>query len=90
MASFIENFYYRKVDPQKRHAKDKEEAEHQAILLGAKEEYLIQRLGSKEKEVFMEYIDLWREVQDANNLASFITGFRMGANFTYDTFMGQK
>ncbi|MBR2338891.1 MAG: hypothetical protein IKA63_05445 [Clostridia bacterium] len=90
MAGFIENFYYGKADPHKRHPKNKQQAENKIASLTAIEEYLFQRLEGKEGEYFLKYVDLWREIQDDNDLETFIAGFRMGSKFTYDTFVSEK
>ena len=51
------------------------------------EELLIKSLTDERKQRFLDYVDAWHEVNSESNLDSFIMGFRLGAAFTYDTFV---
>ena len=42
----------------------------------------------EQKTIFEQYLSLSAEILDANCLDSFITGFRLGARFALDTFIG--
>ena len=51
------------------------------------EEILSKTLTEEVKKLFLDYVDAWHEVNSESNLDSFIMGFRLGAAFTYDTFI---
>ena len=38
----------------------------------------------------IQYVDAWAAVNGESTLDSFITGFRLGAQFTFDTFVTSK
>ena len=44
-------------------------------------------LPEKEKELFAKYVLAYNEFSSIGNSDSFISGFRLGARFTYDTFI---
>ena len=52
-----------------------------------KEEQLTARLTGEDKELFQNYVSAYIEFATISNTASFISGFRIGARFTYDTFI---
>lgn len=37
--------------------------------------------------MFLDFVNAWGVVNGESNLDSFLMGFRLGANFTYDTFV---
>lgn len=39
---------------------------------------------------FLDFVNAWSIVNGESNLNSFIMGFRLGANFTYDTFVSTE
>ena len=41
----------------------------------------------KEKEMFLSYVSAYVEFSTTSNADSFISGFRLGAKFTYETFI---
>ena len=41
----------------------------------------------EDKKLFLEYVDAWGIVDGESVTASFVTGFRLGAKFAYDTFV---
>ena len=38
----------------------------------------------------LQYVDAWASVNGESTLDSFITGFRLGAQFAFDTFVTSK
>ena len=46
--------------------------------------------SGKEKKRFLQYVDAWAAVNGESTLDSFITGFRLGAQFAFDTFVTTK
>ena len=54
------------------------------------ETFLTETLTDECKTKFLDYVNAWGVVNCESNLDSFITGFRLGANFTYDTFVSTE
>ena len=54
------------------------------------EELLTNALTDEPKKWFLDYTNDWSIVNGESNLDSFIMGFRLGANFTYDAFISTK
>ena len=46
-------------------------------------------LQNQQKKLFLDYQVATDELHRAENLDSFVTGFRYGANFTYDAFLSR-
>jgi len=62
-------------------------AQKQLEIMVNSEEILSKTLTEELKKLFLTYVDSWHEVNSESNLDSFIMGFRLGAAFTYDTFV---
>ena len=90
MSSFIEEFYYGNLDPQARSTKQNEKVQKQMNVLALNEEFLTETLSGESKQRFLEFVDAYAIVNGESTLDSFIMGFRLGANFTYDTFVSTK
>ena len=58
--------------------------------LSAKEEQLSSVLSDKEKELFLDYTSTYNKFSSICNADSFTVGFRLGAKFTYDTFIENR
>ena len=54
------------------------------------EDFLTDKLSGEEKKRFIQYVDAWATVNGESTLDSFITGFRLGAQFAFDTFVTSK
>lgn len=54
------------------------------------EDFLTEKLSGESKKNFLEFANAWGVVNGASNLDSFIMGFRLGAKFTYDTFVNEN
>jgi len=89
MANFIEEFYYGNLDPQARSTKQNKAMQKQMEVLMLNEDFLTEHLSGENKEKFLDFVNAWDVVNGESNLDSFIMGFRLGANFTYDTFISE-
>ena len=87
MPRFIEQFYYGNIEPQERSTKMNKSVQKQLEIMVNSEEILSKTLSEELKKLFLDYVDAWHEVNSESNLDSFIMGFRLGAAFTYDTFV---
>ena len=56
-------------------------------VLMLNEEFLTEALSGENKKKFLDFVNAWSVVNGESNLDSFMMGFRLGANFTYDTFI---
>ena len=90
MRHFIEQFYYGNIEPQERSTKMNKSVQKKLEIMMKCEDLLTKTLTDEKKQWFLDYIDAWHEVNSESNLDSFIMGFRLGAAFTYDTFVSTK
>ena len=90
MTNFIEEFYYGNLDPQARSTKENKTVQKQMEVLMLNEDYLTEKLAGENKKKFLEFCNAWSVVNGKSNLDSFIIGFRLGAKFTYDTFVNEN
>ena len=90
MLKFIEEFYYGNLDPQARSIKENKIFQKQMEVLMLNEDYLTENLSGDSKKKFLEFCNAWGVVNGESNLDSFIVGFRLGAQFTYDTFVNDE
>lgn len=87
MASFIEEFFYGNIEPQARSTRQNKAVQKQMEILSTTEELLTAELSDENKKRFLDFANAWSFVNSESTLDSFITGFRLGAKFTYDTFV---
>lgn len=90
MTNFIEEFYYGNLDPQARSTKENKTVQKQMEVLMLNEDFLTENLFGENKKKLLEFCDAWSVVNGESNLDSFIMGFRLGAKFTYDTFVNEN
>ena len=90
MSDFIEDFYYGNIEPQEISTELRTELKRKLDLLSQAEERLTSKLTDEEKELFIKYASQSSEFLCVSNADSFIAGFRLGARFTYDTFVEKK
>ena len=90
MGKFIEEFYYGNLDLQARSTMQNKTVQKQMEVLMLNEDYLTENLSGESKKRFLEFVNAWGVVNGESNLDSFIMGFRLGANFTYDTFLSEE
>ena len=87
MSSIIEELYYGNLEPQELTTEITPKLKKKLSVLAKKEEELSAMLPEKEKELFTNYVLTYNEFSSIGNSDSFISGFRLGARFTYDTFI---
>ena len=90
MSDFIEDFYYGNIEPQEINTTLSTELKRKLDLLSHTEEELTSKLTDEEKELFLSYVKTYTNFSSLCNADSFIVGFRLGARFTYDTFIEKK
>ena len=90
MSDFIEDFYYGNIEPQEISTELRTELKKKLDSLSRAEEQLASKLTDEEKELFIKYASQSSEFLCVSNADSFIAGFRLGARFTYDTFIDKK
>ena len=87
MSGFIEDFYYGNIEPQECCSELKCELRKKLNSLTEKEETLNSRLSGQEKDLFVTYTNTYNDFLTISMADSFISGFRLGAKFTLDTFV---
>ena len=87
MSGFIEEFYYGNIEPQACNTGLNKELKKLLSALAEKEELLTATLNGEEKDLFSEYVNVYNEFLAFSIADGFISGFRLGARFTYDTFV---
>ena len=90
MGKFIEELYYGNLDPQARSTKQNKTVQKQMEVLMFNEDYLTENLSGESKKKFLDFVNAWGVINGEFNLDSFVIGFRLGANFTYDTFVSTE
>ena len=87
MSDFIESFYYGNIEAQSLTTELTPKLRRKLNELVKKEEDLASRLPEAEKELFVKYTDAYNEFSSISICDSFISGFRLGAKFAYNTFV---
>ena len=87
MSNIIEELYYGNLEPQELTTEITPKLKKKLSSLAKKEEELSVILPEKEKELFANYVSAHNEFSSISNSDSFISGFRLGARFAYDTFI---
>ena len=87
MSGFIEDFYYGNIEPQECCSELKRELKKKLNFLTEKEELLSSWLNGKERDLFVTYVSTYNDFLTVSIADSFISGFRLGAKFTLDTFV---
>ena len=87
MANIIEDFYYGNIEPQEVNSELTQKLKKKLSNLAEKEEQLSARLTGVDKELFQNYVSAYIEFSTTSNADSFISGFKLGAKFIYDTFV---
>ena len=90
MTNFIEEFYYGNIDPQARSFEQNKKVQCDMQILTDNEDFLTDKLSGEAKKRFIQYVDAWSTFDGESTLDSFITGFRLGAQFVFDTFVTTK
>ncbi len=87
MSNFIEEFYYGNHETQEMNTFLTSKVKSNHRKLTDKEEEIRNMLSNKDLKFFEEYVDLYRDFICVSCSDSFISGFKHGAKFTYDTFV---
>ena len=87
MSGFIEDFYYGNIEPQECCSELKNELKKKLSVLTEKEEELNSKLSGEDKDLFVNYTRKYNDFLTVSIADSFISGFRLGAKFTLDTFV---
>ena len=87
MSGFIEDFYYGKIEPQECCSESKSELKKKLNSLTEKEEALNSRLSGEEKDLFVAYTNTYNDFLTVSIADSILSGFRLRAKFTLDTFV---
>ena len=87
MSTFIEEFYYGNIEPQEVNSELTPKLKKKLSNLAEKEEQLTARLNGEDRKLFQNYVSAYIEFSTTSNADSFISGFRLGAKFTYETFI---
>ena len=87
MVNFIEELYYGNIEPQNRKRRESRNYSREMKVLSENEDVLLDKLPLEDKKLFLEYVDAWGIVDGESIVDSFVTGFRLGARFTYDVFV---
>ena len=90
MSNVIEELYYGNLEPQELTTEITPKLKKKLSSLAKKEEELSAMLPEKEKELFANYVCAYNEFSSISISDGFISGFRLGARFTYDTFIEAK
>ena len=87
MSNIIEELFYGNLEPQELTTELTPKLKKKFCELVKKEDELTSKLPEEEKELFSNYVSAYNEFSSISNSDSFISGFRFGARFTYDTFV---
>ncbi|MBQ7117736.1 MAG: hypothetical protein IJN88_05955 [Clostridia bacterium] len=87
MKGFIEEFYYGNIEPQECTGETTQKIRTKLGEVAEKEKILTGKLTGTEKEAFDDYVNTCINLTSLSCTDSFIRGFRLGAEFTYDTFV---
>ena len=87
MSNIIEELFYGNLEPQELTTELTPRLKKKLSERVKKEDELTSKLPEEEKELFSNYVSAYNEFSSISNSDSFISGFRFGARFTYDTFV---
>ena len=87
MSNIIEELFYGNLEPQELTTEITPRLKKKLRELVKKEEELTSKLSEEEKALFLNYTSAYNEFSSISNSDSFISGFRFGARFAYDTFV---
>ena len=87
MSNIIEELFYGNLEPQELTTEITPRLKKKLNELVKKEEELTEKQSDEEKEKFANYVSTYNEFSSISNSDSFISGFRFGARFAYDSFV---
>ncbi len=86
MSNIIEELFYGNLEPQELTTELTPRLKRKLSELVKKEEELTSKLSEEEKELFSNYVSAYNEFSSISISDGFVSGFRFGARFAYDTF----
>ena len=87
MSNIIEELYYGNIELQELNSELSAKLKKKLSNLAENEEQLTAKLTTEDKELFLNYANTYNEFLSLSNSDSFMSGFRLGAKFTHDTFV---
>lgn len=87
MSNFIEDFYFGNLEPQECKTHITAQLKGKLSKLTEIEERLRSTLSDELNELLDDYCEVYNEFLCISCSDSFISGFRFGARFAYDTFV---
>ena len=88
MPNILEDLYYGNILPCQRAVRPDSKVKKLMQKQSDLETKLSESLTEEQRATFEQYLSLSADILDANCLDSFITGFRLGARFTHEIFIG--
>ena len=88
MPNILEDLYYGNLSPCQRTVRPDSRVKKLMQKQSELESKLNGSFTEEQQANFEQYLSLCADLLDANCLDSFITGFRLGARFTHETFIG--
>ena len=85
--NFLENLFFGNVDPQLRAVRPGSRADKLRIYITDHLPEIENALHDEQRGLLNKILDAQSELDIITELDSFIVGFRLGAAFTYDTFV---
>lgn len=90
MKNIIKELYFGNIEPQARSFENDSFIQKQMSILSSCEQALTEKLTGDEKKTFLAFANASNIVLSESELDRFIAGFRLGAKFTYDTFVSSN
>ena len=88
MPNILEDLYYGNLSPCQRAVRPGSRVQKLAQKQSDLESNLNNSFTEEQRENFEQYLSVSADLLDANCLDSFINGFRLGARFTHEIFIG--
>ena len=90
MASFIKELFYGNIDPQACSFSRSSRYAKAMAIISENEDFLTDNLSGEEKRRFLAFTNAWDDVLAITSEEYFAAGFRIGAQFTHDAFVGES
>ena len=88
MSTIIEELFYGNLDPKSEKNNLTAEIKRKLKILVEKEEQFNTLLNDEEKELLSVYSELYGNLLSLSCAEAFVTGYKYGARFTYEAFVG--
>jgi len=88
MPNILEDLYYGNLSPSQRAVRPGSRVKNLMQKQSDLEAKLNESFTEEQRETFEQYLSVSADLLDANCLDNFIVGFRFGARFTHDIFIG--